>query len=132
MELSFYNAVLTAMSYDGTAFTYINQLASSDEDLAQRSEWFTCACCPPNIMRLLGQIGGYIYTVDAKETSASINVHLFVSSSTTFDLGDHPVTLTQQSGWPLSGDVDFELQGSSRKVDINVRIPGWAEEWAVR
>ena len=42
MELSLYNTVLTSMSYDGKRFTYVNQLASSDTDLSQREEWFTC------------------------------------------------------------------------------------------
>ena len=60
MELCFYNSVSTGMSSDGRQFTYVNQLASSDTDLSQRAKWFTCACCPPNVTRLLGYIGGYL------------------------------------------------------------------------
>jgi uncharacterized protein len=50
MELQLYNAVMTAMSLDGTAFTYVNQLASSEEDRSIRQTWFECSCCPPNLM----------------------------------------------------------------------------------
>lgn len=39
MELALYNAVLTAMSHEGTKFTYVNQLASSDEDPSKREAW---------------------------------------------------------------------------------------------
>ena len=83
-------------------------------------------------MRVLGQIGGYIYSVDAKESTITVNVHLFVSSTTKFEVGGQSVTLTQKSDWPWSGDIDFDLQALSQKVDINVRIPAWAEDWTVR
>lgn len=46
MELAFYNAVLTAMSVHGTSYTYVNQLASSDKNPAQRQDWFKCTCNP--------------------------------------------------------------------------------------
>ena len=27
----------------------------------QRQDWFSCACCPPNVLRFLGSLGGSIY-----------------------------------------------------------------------
>ncbi|TKA27255.1 hypothetical protein B0A54_16150 [Friedmanniomyces endolithicus] len=38
LELAFYNAVLTASSTDGRKYTYVNQLASSDANPAERSD----------------------------------------------------------------------------------------------
>jgi DUF1680 family protein len=133
MELCLYNSVLTAMSFNGTAFTYVNQLASSNQDLSKREEWFTCACCPPNILRLLGQIGGYAstFTRDEIKGSAQINVHLFVSSTLSFAIDDSTVQLTQETNWPWSGDISFKLQTSSKKINLNIRIPGWAQGWTV-
>jgi uncharacterized protein len=134
MELCLYNSVLTAMSHDGTKFTYVNQLASSDEHPAIRSEWFTCACCPPNIMRLLGQIGGYVYSRDncSDASVSAINVHLFISSVGRFEVDGHSVVIEQQSKWPWSGDIRFHVQNAPKPVGVNIRIPAWAEEWTVR
>ncbi|KAJ0127088.1 Uncharacterized protein HZ326_29810 [Fusarium oxysporum f. sp. albedinis] len=61
MELCLYNNVMTAMSLDGKAFTYVNQLGSSESDKSVREEWFWCACCPPNVTRLYGSLGGYLW-----------------------------------------------------------------------
>lgn len=132
MELCLYNAVLTSMSHDGTKFTYVNQLASSNQDPSKREEWFTCACCPPNVLRLLGSIGGYIHTLaKASETSQpQINVHLYIPSTYKIELEGQEVTLTQKSNWPWEGKVDFELK-TSAEVSLALRIPGWATSWRV-
>ncbi len=134
MELAFYNAVLTAISTDGRKYTYVNQLASSDANPAERSEWFRCACCPPNIMRTLAIIGGYLYSQPAStEASAKhIAVHLYSSSTLEFTASDHPSSLTQSTDWPWSGDVEFKLETSSKAVCISLRIPQWTSEWSVR
>ena len=133
MELCLYNTVLTSMSYDGKRFTYVNQLASSDADLSKREEWFTCACCPPNVLRLLGQIGGYIWTYHgrSKEQSAEIVVHLYIPSTLEFDVGEHSVKIVQESDWPWSGDIKFTLSTTLPKVNLKLRIPGWAPSYKV-
>ncbi|CAD0111513.1 unnamed protein product, partial [Aureobasidium uvarum] len=133
MELCLYNAVLTAMSTDGKKFTYVNQLASSDEDLSQRDDWFTVACCPPNMLRLLGTIGGYIWSYQsiATEKRAQIDVHLYIGSKLAFECGENTIALEQETNWPSSGDVKFKLHSNSVKVDLRLRIPGWAESWKI-
>ena len=121
------------MSYDGKRFTYVNQLASSDQDLSLREEWFTCACCPPNVLRLLGQIGGYIWThhVDTGRKAAEIFVHLYISSTLKFEVAGESVQLQQESDWPWSGKVDFRLHTSHCNVNIKLRIPGWAKSFHI-
>ncbi|KIX96206.1 uncharacterized protein Z520_07984 [Fonsecaea multimorphosa CBS 102226] len=135
MELCLYNAMLTAMSYDGIKFTYVNQLASSDKDPSKREEWFTCACCPPNVLRLLGQIGGYIYSHNLERSGEEqINVHLYIPSEYKFksSADNTPAILTQKSNWPWSGKVEFELQaGELAQIRLALRIPGWARSWKI-
>lgn len=133
VELCLYNTVLTSMSYDGKRFTYVNQLASSDKDPSQREDWFTCACCPPNVLRLLGQIGGYIWTYegDSDEQTAEIIVHLYIPSMLKFDVGSERVELTQESTWPWGGDIKFTLKTNLPKVNFRLRIPGWAKSFKV-
>ena len=129
MELCLYNTVLTSMSYDGKRSTYVNQLASSDQDRSKREEWFTCACCPLNVLRLLGQIGGYIWTYhsNVESQSAEIIVHLYAPSSIEFVVAGQTGRFTQESDWPWSGEVRFSLQTGLRNVTIKLRIPGWAK-----
>lgn len=128
MELCFFNTVTTGMSNDGTKFTYVNQLASSDEDPSKRKDWFTCACCPPNVTRLLGYIGGYLWSYDADEAGKEIalNVHMYSSATLKVLLGVKVMEVKQESNWPWDGKVDFTAsvpEGFSATVKL--RIPRW-------
>lgn len=135
MELCFLNAVTTGMSSCGTRFTYVNQLASSDTDLSKRKEWFTCACCPPNVTRLLGYIGGYIWTshVDADASSIVVNTHMYSSATLRIPVGTNFVEVSQVSNWPWEGNIDFSVSNSSDlATTLKLRIPGWATDYQVR
>ena len=135
MELCFYNAVMTGMSANGKQFTYVNQLASTETDLSKRAEWFTCACCPPNVARLLGYIGGYLWShrVDEKSKSVQVNVHLYSSATLKVPMGNTSIELEQKSNWPWEGKIDFSLRNSSDiETTIKLRIPGWTADWQVR
>ncbi|KAI8690562.1 hypothetical protein LRP88_07830 [Fusarium phalaenopsidis] len=128
MELCLYNTVMTAMSLDGKAFTYVNQLASTEADKSIREEWFWCACCPPNLTRLFGSLGGYLWDYGHEESNAFINVHLYTGAELTFDANGLPVTLQQRSNWPWEGKVDFQLSApSSLRVVIRLRLPAWSK-----
>jgi len=133
MELCLYNAVLTAMSYDGKSFTYVNELASSEADLSKRSDWFTIACCPPNILRLLAQIGGYIWNYSLDEASRSVNVtvNLYVPSTLQLPVGTEQAEVTQNSRWPWDGEISFKILPASTRFSLRLRIPGWASSHKV-
>ena len=87
------------MSTDGKKYTYVNQLASSDTHPAERNEWFKCCCCPPNILRTLAIIGGYIYSqpVSTAKAEARVAVHLYISSTLEFEAEGEASQLTQES-----------------------------------
>ncbi|HEX3020914.1 MAG TPA: beta-L-arabinofuranosidase domain-containing protein, partial [Lachnospiraceae bacterium] len=63
MERALYNCVLAGMQLDGERFFYVNPLevipgisgesVTHHHALPQRPKWFACACCPPNVARLL-------------------------------------------------------------------------------
>ncbi|KAI5282257.1 hypothetical protein KEM54_002867, partial [Ascosphaera aggregata] len=133
MELCLYNAMLTGMSLDGRAFTYDNQLGSSDESLSKRETWFEVSCCPPNVSRLLGYLGGCLWT--HKKTGSKtleFNVHLYSSASIDVEVNGAPVRLKQESNWPWKGDISFELSGASDvETTVRLRIPAWAEKYEV-
>ncbi|RGP76922.1 hypothetical protein FLONG3_5005 [Fusarium longipes] len=129
MELCLYNNVMTSMSLDGKAFTYVNQLGSSESDKSVREEWFWCACCPPNVTRLYGSLGGYLWDFgEDSEGEAFINVHLYTKASLKFEAAGNEITFEQDSDWPWDGIVKFRLSApESLRTKIRLRIPGWSK-----
>ena len=128
MELCLYNAVLTAMSHDGKAFTYVNQLASSDTDPSKREDWFTVACCPPNMLRVLGSIGGYIWDLLHKDDAKSsvLTVNLYISCTLECEVAGQPLRITQKTDWPWDSKVDFNVESSVPELTLKLRIPAYA------
>lgn len=125
---------MTGMAVNGKQFTYVNQLASSDNDLSKRAKWFTCACCPPNVTRLLGYIGGYLWTfrTDESKKSIDVDVHMYSSATLSIPLGDSIVEIEQTSNWPWDGKVDFTIKNPGEiSTTVKIRIPGWATTWQV-
>ncbi|MEM2183178.1 MAG: glycoside hydrolase family 127 protein, partial [Candidatus Bathyarchaeia archaeon] len=57
MELTLYNGILSGISLDGKKYFYVNPLA--DRGAHRRQDWFECACCPPNVARLIASLPGY-------------------------------------------------------------------------
>ena len=120
LEKALYNGALSGISLDGQRFFYENPLASQGQH--HRQPWFDCACCPPNIARLLSSLGEYIYSYNADE----IAVHLFVQGSAQFQLGEQVLTLTQQTRYPWEGRVVISLEMEQPvELTLKLRVPGW-------
>lgn len=134
MELCLYNAVLTAMSSNGKSFTYENQLASSDKDPSRRSDWFTVACCPPNMLRLLGQIGGYVWSEQAPspERHGFVAAHLFIPSTHRTTIEGQVFEISQDTNWPTDGHIEFHVTATELAMDVMVRIPSWATSYQLQ
>ncbi|MBM4038147.1 MAG: glycoside hydrolase family 127 protein, partial [Planctomycetes bacterium] len=126
MERALYNGILSGVSLDGTKFFYENPLAS--EGKHHRQGWFGCACCPPNVARLVASLGSYAYSV----APDGFYVHLYIAgSATAYAAADNSpdVTLTQETSYPWNGDVKLtvRVQEPSR-FDLFLRIPGWCRK----
>ncbi|MDX1942682.1 MAG: glycoside hydrolase family 127 protein [Saprospiraceae bacterium] len=121
LERSMYNNIIDGVSLSGDRFFYPNPLASYGQH--ERSEWFGCACCPPNVARFLPSMPGYIYA----QKDNDIYVNLYIASESTFNANDNLLTISQQSGFPWQGDVKINFK-SIKPIDANIklRIPGYA------
>lgn len=127
METALYNGALSGISLDGERFFYENPLASLGNH--HRQPWFDCACCPPNIARLLASLGEYIYSVAPDQ----IAVHLYVQGSGKFNLGGQTINLKQNTAYPWDGKITFEIDMASQKnFSLRLRIPGWCRGSDVR
>ncbi|GGJ03790.1 hypothetical protein GCM10010885_11300 [Alicyclobacillus cellulosilyticus] len=141
MERALYNGVLSGMSLDGQRYFYVNPLevwpevAEHREDMhavrTTRQPWFGCACCPPNIARLLASLGGYIYSVDPDTNTAF--VHLYIGSQAAVSLAGQDVRLIQRTRYPWDGEVQLQVSASAQaEFAIALRVPGWARRVEVR
>ena len=127
LETALYNGALSGVSLDGTGFFYQNPLASRGG--RERHAWFGCACCPPNIARLLGSLGQYIYAQSEKD----LWVNLYVGGTASATVAENvSLKLTQETDYPWSGDVKITVVPEKPvKFALNLRIPGWCDNFDV-
>ena len=138
MEQALYNTVLGGMNYEGNRFFYVNPLESVPKVCREnpqryhvkpiRQKWFACACCPPNIARLIGGLWEYIYTASEDR----VNVHLYIAGQADVRLQDGTLHIRQETAYPLEGSVRFEVQADTdRELALALRIPRWAKHSTV-
>ncbi|ASW55289.1 glycoside hydrolase family 127 protein [Plantactinospora sp. KBS50] len=122
VETALHNGVLPGLSLTGTEFFYQNPLADSGRH--RRAEWFSCACCPPNIARLLASLPGYLYTT----TDEGIQVQLYIGNRAELRLADGtPVRLDLATGLPWRGTVALSVQPAApAEFTLSLPVPGWA------
>jgi DUF1680 family protein len=124
IEHTLINAVLPGLSFDGQAYFYPNPLEA--DETYRRQPWFGCACCPPNVARLIAQLPGYFYTV----TNDAISVQLYTASTAQIPLSNGTVvTLRQQTDYPWDGTITITTD-TAGSYALRLRIPAWCEEGA--
>lgn len=123
MERALYNGVLPGVSLDGKRYFYENPLASNGDH--QRQEWFECACCPPNLARLLMSLEKYIYLKRENE----LFINLFISSELTTNLGGTEVSFTQDSDYPWTGEISISISVKHPvEFTLSTRLPQWCDK----
>lgn len=139
MERELYNIVPGGMGLEGTSFFYVNPLevvpeaCHKDERKAHvkpvRQKWFGCACCPPNLARLIGSIGTYVFT----ETEDTVWVHLYIGSHMEKQLESSAVQIDVESGFPWDGQVKLHVAcDTAENFTIALRIPGWCRTYRIK
>jgi hypothetical protein len=134
MELELYNGVLSGIALDGKSFFYVNPLEVNPEACRRderkhhvksvRQKWFGCACCPPNIARLLSSVGKYAVT----ENEDTLFVHLYIGSTLEKTFSDGKIQIQMDSEMPWEGKAVLHVTGEKPvKGTIALRIPGWTD-----
>lgn len=122
VETALYNGVISGVDFAGEAFFYGNPMSSRGDK--QRSAWFGCACCPPNLMRTITSLGGYIYAHDEKR----VFVNLYIGNTAQIQLAkDNLVKLCLQTNMPWQGQVTISVPEADKDFDLCLRIPAWAK-----
>lgn len=117
VERILFNSIPTAVSMDGTSYTYQNPL---NADNMNRWPWHDCPCCPPMLLKFTGMLPSMIYGVKGSD----IYVNLFIGSEATLQVpGVGEVEVSQQVDWN-TGKVAIQVH-SPKKLSVHVRIPCW-------
>ena len=138
MERALYNTVLAGTALDGKHFFYVNPLEVNPSSYKWdpgkshvkpvRPQWLGCACCPPNLARLLTSVDRYIYTV--KENLCLTN--LYISSETDLEMPGGSVRITQVTDYPKDGTIHIRVSAPEEgDFTLGLRIPGWSRTYRV-
>lgn len=138
VEQTLYNNIIGSMSLDGRSYFYVNPLEvvpkacekrhDTQHVKAQRQRWFGCACCPPNVARLLSSIGKYVYAHSANE----LYVNLYISNEYELNMNGDEVKIYINSEYPFGDNVFIKIDTKKPVYfDLKLRIPKWCESFKV-
>ena len=130
-ERALYNTVLAGMALDGKSFFYVNPLEvlpeASEKDSrkrhikAVRQKWFGCACCPPNLARLISSVSEYIFT----ENENTLFIHQYIGCSANTDNAEIDVA----SSYLTDGKLEIKIK-PVRRFTLALRIPSWCKSYS--
>lgn len=128
IERTLYNGLISGISLDGKNFFYPNPLESNGEykfnmGAASRQPWFSCSCCPTNLVRFVPSIPGLIYAVDQR----NVYVNLFMANEAEVMLNNHKIGIRQHTEYPWENKISIIISPEkSKEFTLKIRIPGWS------
>jgi DUF1680 family protein len=135
LEKELYNGVISGMQLDGKRFFYVNPL-EVDPNVSgkvpnyrharpERPGWYSCACCPPNVARLLTSLGKYIW--DEKDNC--IFAHLLIGSKLESDIAEVILSTT----FPWEGKAVYTVNPKQDSAfSLAIRIPSYAKNTVIK
>lgn len=136
MERALYNGCISGMSKDGTRFFYVNPLevdpVACQKDqrkkhvATERQRWFGCACCPPNLARLIASVGNYACTYRERELA----VNLYIGGTVKIPFCHMEMEI--ESGLPWKDTVTMKLKGEGGDFTLDLRLPGWSRSTKIQ
>ena len=132
MELELYNGALAGMQLDGKRFFYVNPLAVKkgvsgvapgyEHVLPRRPAWHACACCPPNLARLIASLGKYLWSED----DTTVYSHLLIGSEA--ETGHGGIRL--ESAYPWEGKARYTITDGG-EFALAIRIPRYVQSFSL-
>jgi len=125
MERVLYNSFLDGVSLKGDRFFYQNPLMSYGN--YDRFDWINTPCCPPNVVRLIAALGGYVYATGPRD----LYVDLFIGSHARVAIGGQAIDLRQRTQYPWEGRTEITVDlAQPQRFSVDVRVPGWTRNEA--
>lgn len=130
MERALYNGIPSGMALDGKSFFYVNPLEVEPEGCRRdafrrhvalpRQKWFGCACCPPNIARLMASVQSYAYG----KNDDTLFIHLYAAGELDTKVGGQRVHLAIEGNYPWNDTLTIRFLDDC-DVRLALRIPDW-------
>ncbi|MDR2070083.1 MAG: glycoside hydrolase family 127 protein [Treponema sp.] len=139
IERTLFNGIISGMALDGESFFYVNPLEAlpqaslKDRRMRhvkiERQKWFGCACCPPNLARIIASLGSYVHSANG----GSVYTHLYVGSEARLAPGGRELKIKIETKYPWEGQVDisFALEGKAA-FSYGLRIPSWCKSFSLK
>lgn len=133
IERTLYNGFLAGVSLDGERWLYVNPLQVRDghtdpggDQSARRTRWFRCACCPPNVMRLLASLEHYLASTD----DDGLQIHQYVTGRYHGD----GITVSCATDYPWNGTIILTVEDTpgGDPWTLSLRVPQWCRDLRVQ
>jgi DUF1680 family protein len=139
IERILYNGLLAGMSLDGERWLYVNPLQVRDgysrhvtgDQGARRTRWFRCACCPPNVMRLLASLPHYVASTDDR----GLQLHQYADGTYGGARGAEGdrVAVRVETDYPWTGAITVTAdETGAAPWTLSLRVPAWCDTYALR
>lgn len=124
------NGIISGIAPDGKSFFYVNPLevnpiackkdSRKDHIKPVRQKWFNCACCPPNIARLIASVGEYCVT----ENENTVFIHQYINMKVECKNVDLEIDETYIKNGKVKITVNTE-----KPINIALRLPCWCSNY---
>ncbi len=129
-ERTLYNGFLSGISLDGTGYLYINPLQVRDGHGGRpgdhgviRAPWFRCACCPPNVMRLLATLQHYVAATDG----FGLRIHQYASGEFGGMVAGGSAAVRVSTEYPWHGRIEVAVTATpGNSWPLSLRVPDWS------
>lgn len=136
IEREVHNALAASVDATGTKFFYSNPLQqrpdrfSEENAPRERTPWYACACCPPNIARTVAQMSSYVASTTLAEggqPGGELWLHQIAAAE--IDLPEHlgDGVLRVETTYPAGATVEITVHGRVEPgARLAVRVPSWS------
>jgi DUF1680 family protein len=131
IERTLFNGVLPGVSLDGHGYLYVNPLQVREGSAGppgdhgvRRKPWFRCACCPPNIMRLLASLQHYL----AAASPDGLWLCQYATGTFGAPVAGALARIQVTTGYPWDGRVTVEITATGTiPWRLRLRVPAWCD-----
>jgi DUF1680 family protein len=139
VEKTLYNSIISGMALDGESFFYVNPLEAlpqaslKDRRMRhvkiERQKWFGCACCPPNLARIIASLGAGVHSANTN----AVYTHLYLGSQARLSLAGVDLNIKIETRYPWEGQVNISLALKGKAAfTYGLRIPSWCGAFSLK
>jgi DUF1680 family protein len=140
-ERTLYNGILSSPGVEGKSYLYVNPLhvrngryVRASDNIGTGTErlrpsWHNCACCPPNVMRLLSSLGHYMVTAN----ESGVQIHQYAMAQLDVTVQDEPIQIAMESEYPWQGQITLTVNTTPSSLwALSLRLPALCNQYDIR